>query len=66
MAEDLLLYGHTHIPCLRRHETFTALNPGSVSIPKDGMPHSYCVLEDGVVQWKDLAKRREVYTEEII
>ena len=51
---DILLCGHTHIPALRRHETFTYANPGSVSIPKQNSPHSYMTLEDGRMIWKDL------------
>ena len=31
-----------------------SLNPGSVSIPKNGSAHSYAVLEGGVMTWKDL------------
>jgi putative phosphoesterase len=50
----LLLCGHTHVPCCNRHETFTYLNPGSTSIPKNGSCHSYAVLEDGKFIWKDL------------
>ena len=55
---DFLLCGHTHIPVLRRHERFTYLNPGSVSIPKNGAPHSYMLLEDGVATLKDLENGR--------
>ena len=54
-AGDILLFGHTHIPCCRRHGGFTFVNPGSVSIPKQNTPHSYVTLEDGVMVWKDLA-----------
>ncbi len=54
MPGDCLLCGHTHVPAWRRHETFTYLNPGSVAIPKNGTPHSYCTLENGVMRWKDL------------
>lgn len=54
MPGDVLLCGHTHIPGIRRCESFTCVNPGSVSIPKNGTPHSYCVLEDGWMVWKDL------------
>jgi putative phosphoesterase len=54
-AGDILLFGHTHIPCCRRHGGFTFVNPGSVSIPKQNTPHSYVTLEDGVMTWKDLA-----------
>jgi len=50
----ILLCGHTHIPACNRHETFTYLNPGSVSIPKNGSAHSYAVLEGNTMVWKDL------------
>ena len=53
---DILLCGHTHVPVLRRHEGFTYVNPGSVSIPKNDSAHSYCMLEDGWIEWKDLAR----------
>ena len=29
------------------------LNPGSVSIPKEGNPHTYAVLENGIFSIKD-------------
>ncbi len=53
-GHGVLLCGHTHIPCCHRHETFTYLNPGSVSIPKNGSAHSYAILEGDVMIWKDL------------
>ena len=31
------------------------MNPGSVSIPKNGSPHSYMTLEDGLFIWKELS-----------
>ena len=56
MGENgILLCGHTHVPCCNRHETFTYLNPGSTSIPKNGSAHSYAVLEGSTMIWKDLA-----------
>ena len=30
------------------------MNPGSVSIPKEGSAHSYMTCEDGLFLWKDL------------
>ncbi len=51
---DVLLFGHTHIPAFLERAGFTCVNPGSVSIPKNGTPHSYCVLEDGEMTWLDL------------
>ena len=54
---DILLCGHTHIPCCHRHEDFIYVNPGYVSIPKQNTPHSYIMLEDGRMVWKDLDGR---------
>ena len=51
---DILLCGHTHIPCCYRNESFIYANPGSVSIPKNNTPHSYILLEDNQMTWKDL------------
>ena len=51
---DILLHGHTHIPVCEDCGDFMYLNPGSVSIPKEGSAHSYMVYEDGVFCWKDL------------
>ena len=50
---DVLLTGHTHIPACEDHGWFY-LNPGSVSIPKNGSWHGYMTLESGVFTWKDL------------
>ncbi len=50
---DILLHGHTHVPAWEElPEGFLYLNPGSVSIPKDGTPHAYLLLEDGSFTWK--------------
>ncbi|SCH15072.1 Phosphodiesterase yfcE [uncultured Ruminococcus sp.] len=51
---DILLNGHTHVPACDQHEHYTYLNPGSVSIPKEGSPNSYLTLEDGAFLWKTL------------
>lgn len=51
---DILLHGHTHVPGVWEHENYVYLNPGSVSIPKEGSAHSYLVLEDGSFLWKTL------------
>lgn len=48
---DLLIHGHTHIPVIEgcRCDTglYTYINPGSVSIPKNGSSNSYMIYEDG-------------------
>ncbi|MBR5230795.1 MAG: phosphodiesterase [Clostridia bacterium] len=52
---DILLHGHTHVPAWERFgEDNLYLNPGSVSIPKEGSAHGYMLLEDDFALWKDL------------
>lgn len=51
---DVLLHGHTHIPAWEENNGWFYLNPGSVSIPKDGSHHGYMLLEDGIFTWKEL------------
>lgn len=50
---DILLNGHTHIPANQNMCTYTYMNPGSVSIPKEGSAHGYMIF-DGAFTWKDL------------
>ena len=50
---DILIHGHTHVLKAEQMEGYTWLNPGSVSIPKEGNPPTYGVLEDGVFSIKD-------------
>ena len=61
---DVLLCGHTHVSRCARYETYTYLNPGSVSIPKEGTPHSYATLEGNRFEWKTLDG--EVYRTELL
>lgn len=44
---DILLHGHTHVLRAEEKNGILILNPGSVSIPKEGNPPTYAVLEDG-------------------
>ena len=43
---SLFLYGHTHVKLDRELDGIRCLNPGSVSIPKDGS-HSFLLYENG-------------------
>ncbi|MGM9625966.1 MAG: phosphodiesterase, partial [Eubacteriales bacterium] len=51
---DILINGHTHIPACRDKGQFLYLNPGSVSIPKEGSVHGYMIYENGTFTWKSL------------
>ncbi|MDD2647618.1 MAG: phosphodiesterase [Eubacteriales bacterium] len=52
---DILLCGHTHIPKCAEHEGFVYMNPGSVSIPKEGSERSYMIYDGGEFLWKRLS-----------
>ncbi|MCI8997336.1 MAG: phosphodiesterase [Lachnospiraceae bacterium] len=54
-AGDILLNGHTHVPACREHSEYIYMNPGSVSIPKEGSWHGYMICQDGCFIWKDLS-----------
>lgn len=53
MSGDILLHGHTHVPCCDHVDDRIILNPGSVSIPKENSWHGYMTLEDARLLWKD-------------
>ena len=46
MPGDILLCGHTHVPAVRKDGEHYDVNPGSVSIPKEGSCHGYMILEN--------------------
>ena len=46
MPGDILLCGHTHVPAVRKDGEHYDVNPGSVSIPKEGSCHGYMLLEN--------------------
>lgn len=50
---DVLIHGHTHVLCAEQRETYTLLNPGSVSIPKEGNPPTYGILDKDIFRIKD-------------
>ena len=55
MPGDVLLHGHTHIPAWEEFGSGNLyLNPGSVSIPKNGSEHGYMVLDGNKAEWKNL------------
>ena len=42
---DVFLQGHTHVLQAEHKDGFIFLNPGSISIPKEGNPPTYAILE---------------------
>ena len=51
---DILLHGHTHVQAMEDRGDYIYLNPGSVSIPKNGNENSYMVYEDGSFTIKNM------------
>lgn len=46
-AEDVFLYGHTHLWELSQKEGIRICNPGSISLPKENRPATYALYEEG-------------------
>ena len=51
---DLLFNGHFHVPAFEERESYTYINCGSVSIPKENSPHSCLLATDNRLEWIDL------------
>ena len=62
---DLLIHGHTHIPAMEEVNGYFYINPGSISIPKNGSSHNYMIYEDGVFTIKDI-EGREVMSHSLV
>ena len=45
MTGDVIVSGHTHIPVAERKADYFVFNPGSVAIPRNGLPASYGLLD---------------------
>ena len=51
---DILMYGHTHVPVLKREDGVVYLNPGSIAFPKQGYPASYAVMIGNLLEVRRL------------
>ena len=52
---DFLLKGHTHVSCCERFgDGLCLVNPGSVSLPKNGSERGYMLLTEKGFVWKTL------------
>ena len=51
---DILLHGHTHIWAAEKKSNYIYLNPGSISIPKNGNVPTYMIYENHCFIIKDL------------
>lgn len=50
---DTFIYGHTHIPLLEKKNGINIINPGSISLPKEGNSNTYGILENNIFRIKD-------------
>ena len=62
---DVLLHGHTHIPANETFSTHRYMNPGSTTLPKQGSPQSYMLIDGNDVYWKHLADGT-VYMQDVL
>lgn len=51
---DAVIYGHFHTGFIEKIGKTFFVNCGSVSLPKNGTPSSYVILEDGVIYLKTI------------
>ena len=56
----VLINGHTHVPICEEQDGYLHLNPGSVSIPKEGSCNSYMTFDGKNFEWKNV-ENGEVY-----
>lgn len=42
---DILLFGHTHKPCIIEENGYRLVNPGSTSDPRDDSDESYAIID---------------------
>ncbi len=43
---DIFIQGHTHIPMIEEKGGVWHVNPGSITLPKEGHPPTYAIYED--------------------
>jgi len=53
-ANDIFMFGHIHLPVLKQENNIHIFNPGSISIPKEGHPNTYGILEENQLFIKTL------------
>ena len=51
---DAVIYGHFHVGFIEEKEGVIIANTGSLSLPKNGSPNSYIILEQGQLNLKNI------------
>lgn len=50
---DILAYGHTHIPLIKKKDGIIIFNPGSISLPKENGINTYGIMDNNQISVKD-------------
>lgn len=50
---DVVVYGHFHTGFIKEEYGITFVNPGSISLPKNGTKNSYVIIDDKCIILKD-------------
>ncbi len=53
-AGDIIMQGHTHIPMNEVRDSIICINPGSVSLPKNGSKHQCLIYNNGEFETVEL------------
>lgn len=53
-AGDIVIQGHTHIPMNEKRNGVWCVNPGSVSLPKNGSKHQCLIYDNGEFETVEL------------
>jgi uncharacterized protein len=51
---NVLIYGHTHIPVAKKVDDLLILNPGSITLPKEGHANTYGIIEGNKFEIKTI------------
>lgn len=62
---DIFVQGHTHIATLEEKDGIVILNPGSCSLPRGKDDASYATYVDGLIEIKELATGKTLYSKKI-
>lgn len=54
---QIILSGHTHIPVLEKKNNVIYLNPGSITIPKNGSKRGYAIWDNKEISLYDIDKK---------
>ncbi len=57
---DCLIHGHFHIPWIFEKYGIIIASPGSISMPRANSNNSYIIIENGIIDIKDLSTNESI------